>query len=739
MNKDKIRELVDNKYQLRRQLKARLERQARHNINCYKGYQWYKDQETDFSIVEAERDTSNYYEPSIVVNHILPLVTQRIATMTKTKPIITAIPRTSDMDDIDKAHYTDMSIDYAWQKFNLSRKLIRTLLDCEACGKSFWKHIWNKNLGEEKEDVVDYKESTDGNGMVVQMPVMGRFRTGEIEVIPVSGRNIIVDPLATSDEEVSWMLHFYIKPIRQVAFIHRLKDEELAVDESIYDDAMNRLPQGAAGQYSTGADEGERGVIVKELYYAPDNQYPKGLYAKVAGGKLLEYSEMPKEAWPFVSFCMQENTDSYWGEGIITHIAPINQELNDVRSHMMSYQKKMVYGYWVNPPESGVDDDEIEAVNGGIFHPRSMNKEQHPYRIDPPPFPNGLFNMADSYVFDMEQIANIHQASRGQNPEGNRSASGLNLMQEQDQMALGPAAIMLEESLTGAARKILELMKENYDDDRMIAVVGENGVPQIEAFKRDNIVLDDLRATLFSSLPRSRAGQTQQLFELIDRGVFTQDQLPKVLDSFGIGSLASITDENKLVAEEAKREYSDLFNQDVMPRVYEFQDHAGHGKEHTLSMMTYQAKALWDVEFGANGGDPREAYAPAYQDPQTGQIMQEHIKTYGEIAMEHYHAHQEIQQSLMMKQVQIQAQMQLAAQQMVQAPQAEAQQAAEVKAKQEMEEQRAKANQDKMQDKLMDAAIQEHAAQRGAEQNVKSQIISEAIARSRPQEKPAEK
>jgi hypothetical protein len=732
MNEKKIQDLIESKYSLRRQLKGRLERQSRFNKDCYKGYQWFKSQDTDFSTADTGRDFDNNFEPSIVVNHILPLVTQRIATMTKTKPIITTVPKTSDMDDIDKAQSTDMCAEYAWQKFNIVRKLVHVLLDADTgCGKSFWKIIWDKNLGEEREDVVDIKEGVDEFGMPTQKPIMGKFRIGDVAVIPVNGTNIITDPIAESDEELSWMLHFYEKPLKQVAYIHNIADKDLTPDDTLNNSLDIRLHSNS--NRIVGTAESDRSVVVKELYYAPDNDFPKGLYAKFAGGKLLEYEEMSKEKWPFVPFQMQENTDSYWGEAITTHIAPINQELNDVRSHMMAYQKMMVYGYWVNPPESGVDDDELENINGVILHPQSQNKEMHPYRIEPPAFPNGLFNMADSYVSDMESIASIHPASRGQNPEGNRSAQGLLYMQETDQMALGPAAIMLEESLTLAIKKILELMKEHYDDTRMISVVGQNGIPKIQAFKKDRIVLDDLRATLFSSLPRSRAGQMQQLMELMDRQVFTPEQLPKVLDAFGIGSLANITDENKLIEEEAKREFWDLLNSDKLPKTYEFQDHAGHGKGHTMSMMNYQAKQMWDVEFGQNGGDQQQAIAPAQQ-LENGQVIPEHVQTYGEIMMNHYHAHQQIQQSLMMQQVQIQAQMQLQAQQITQGPamQAQAQQAEQMKGEAAAQEQ--KMVEQKMQDKLMDAAMQEHSAQRGEEQNTKSQLLAEALARSRPKE-----
>lgn len=731
--KKEIEQLVTDKYQLRRQLKARLERQARANILCYKGYMWYKDTEGDFATIETGRDFDNNYEPSIVINHILPLVTQRIATMTKTKPIITTVPRTSDMDDIDKARYTDMAADYAWQKFGCVRKLVRTLLDVEACGTSFWKIYWNPNAGEIKEDVVDYKEKVDENGIPSQEPVMGKVRTGEIEVVPVSGRNIIVDPLATSDEEVSWMLHFYAQPVKQVAFKHKIKASEIQQDDEIYDDFDMRL-QSSFGNQVVGVVEQEKAVVVKELYYAPDDDYPNGLYAKLAGGKLLEFSEMPRDRWPFVSFRMTENTDSYWGEGIITHIAPVNQELNDVRSHTMAYQKMMVYGYWVNPPESGVDDEELENINGVILHPQSQNKEMHPYRIEPPPFPNGLFTMGDIYVADMEQIASIHQASRGQNPAGNRSAQNTLYMQESDQMALGPAAIMLEDSLTQATKKMLQEMKDNYDDGRMISVVGEDGIPQIKAFKADNMVIDDLRATLFSSLPKSRAGQQQQLMELMDRQVFAPDQLPKVLDAFGIGSLANILDENKLIAEEAKREFFELFNEDKIPRVYEYQNHVEHGKQHTLSLMGYQAKALWDVQYGQNGGDPQQAIIPEQQQ-QDGSVIPAHIATYGELAMIHYHSHQDMQSMLMMKQMQLQAQMQLAAQQVIAQPAAEA--AQQQSAKQELERQQSVEDERKgrVQEKLIDAAIAEEAANKNAERNIHSQVLAEAMARNRPQEK----
>lgn len=714
MNTKELLKLVDEKYEQRRSLKNRLEQQWTANLLGYRGFMWLQPDISDVTTVLQNQDVERNYEPSVVVNHILPLVTQRIATMTKTKPIMTTIPKTADMADIDKARYTDAAIDFAWQKFALVRKLITTLLDTEICGKSFWKIIWNPRVGEDVEKVVDYKEK-EVDGVPSIEPVMKKVKSGEIEIVPVSGFNILIDPLARNDEDVTWMLHFYAKPVKQVAFMHGLRDEELKEDDGIYDNMLDQRLGNVLGNQTTNSSLQEKAVIVKELYYAPDNSYPDGLYAKVAGGKLLEYTTMSKDKWPFVSFCMTENTDSFWGEGIITHILPINQELNDVRSHLIAHQKLMVYPYWVNPPESGVDDDELENAMGAILHVSDSNKEHHPYRIDIPDFPAELFQMGDVYVHDMEQIANIHAASRGQNPEGTRSAASLSAQQESDQMALGPSAIMLEESLTRAVKKILENMKEHYDQTRMLSVVGENGIPEVQAFVNDKIVVDDLRVTLFSSLPRSRAGQTQYLMDLLDRQVFTADKLPKVLDAFGIGSLASILDENKIVEEESKREFWDLLNNDILPRVYEFQDHQSHGKGHTLSMMGFQAKSMWDIPYGQNGGQDPLAFAPEQQDQQTGQVIPAHMRTYGEIMMGHYHAHQAVVQQLAMQQMQLQVQMQQVGQ-----PSPEDQMAA-IKQQQDMElEQKTK-------EKIIDHAIQQSAQKETGKQELAKASIQQLI------------
>src|SRR4051812_1062378 len=134
-----------------------LERQWRINLSFYKGQQWVffnpgTGQLENLPTLEGEKAR---FRVRITSNHILRASSSLLALLTKSKPVIYAIPSSTDASAIRSAKLAENLVEYWWDQFKLKDKMDEALLWGIIAGQGYWKINWNSNIGTPIEVVRD--------------------------------------------------------------------------------------------------------------------------------------------------------------------------------------------------------------------------------------------------------------------------------------------------------------------------------------------------------------------------------------------------------------------------------------------------------------------------------------------------------------------------------------------------------------------------------------------------------
>lgn len=568
MDDDTLLELVKKYYAQRETRKKPMEDQWFLNRMFYQGIQDWQPKKYDADGREINNEEGEYYT-DVVVNLILPTCVTIISQLTKNRPTITAVPATTDPDDQDKARFTEKVITYLFDKTNISLKLHEFLLNALLCGISFAKVLWDEHAGPKVESIRTERKS-DGGGDYMYDSKLKNDRIGEVAIHPVSAFNILPNAHATSLDDCQWLLHYYLKDFEQLKFQY---PQLTAVSD--VGDILGFIDQ-SINQNSFGGVSPDDGVLVKELYQKPTVDYPKGLYVKIVGDQVLEKSEMDQDDWPWVAMPTFDNPGSFWPESMVTHLNAINAQLNFHVDHMLSYVDNVVNSPIIIYPGGGLTAEQITNSPTAIWP--VTNKDLTPDRLLPAPLPDSMFGVPELLKGLYEEVSRIGKPLKGQNVPGGRSGAVINMLQEADLEHLVPIAVKLEEFLLGIVKKALLLVKENYSEDRMIRVVGENRAPWVAPFKRDLIIDEDLRVQMFSSLPRSKASQQQFLLELATQTqlIDPQRHSARIFRAFDLGTMEVFSEDMQADEEEVQRENDLLISGEGYPEVKIWQNHEAH-------------------------------------------------------------------------------------------------------------------------------------------------------------------
>lgn len=574
---DKIVELVKNKYAQRQTRKNRLEAQWQLNEQFYRGEQNIeidRRDPTDWHIKEIDEHENS---TGIVVNLTMRTLNDIVAMMLKNKPRVTAVPGTTDPQDIKKARYTEKLCDYIHQKFDMPLILHTTALSILKYGKAFNKVVWDKNKGRAEDVVTGVTMTTDEMGNEIANTKTERKPFGDVNIIAVSPFEILQSPHAKDLKTSRWFLHYYVKSVDEIKLQYPNKKEKIEPDAQIASLVSGNTYKARPEDYE-GDIANEKFCVIKELYHRPCVDYPDGLYAKVVGDVLLETADLADEDWPWVEFDYFENTDQFWSEALQTHLNPINQQLNLHLDQMLCYVDSVVNAPTINPKNSGVRNDEITNSQSQIWNP--VSKEVAPEKLMPPPIPESMFSMYEVIIRVWEEVSGISKPSKGQNVPGGRSGAIIQLLQEADQAHLIPFAIKFESSLLNLYRLCIKLVREHYDETRMIAVVGQNRAAWVQPFKKDLIIDDDLRIQMFSSLPQSKAAQQQFALNLVEFGLVNpQSERNEVFKMLDLGTFDKFFEDVTADEEEAERE-NDMLRNGQFPMVKFWQNHIKHYEIH---------------------------------------------------------------------------------------------------------------------------------------------------------------
>jgi hypothetical protein len=551
-------------------------------------------------------------------NRITPVVTSRVSRKTKNRPMFSATPQTADDSAIDAARVAERVLESDWGELRLQSKLFAALLWADICANGFLKIFWDKTLGEKTQflrgpdgPLMNPQDNTPlkpdeiemlppemlANPEFMEQVTTDEIAQGDIAVEVMSVFEMFPDPLATSMDDIEWMVEEKVRSVEYVKRRYPTTMEGEPFEPTPDSDIPSGLSEGwvAGGQIFGDATANYRGVKVKEYWCKPNSEHPNGWWAVWANDTLLR-SEEPFDPMPYVKFDSIRVPGKFWSHAVTTDLRGPQQDLNTIRTQIKENARRLGNPALMKSRQANV---RYEGAPGEIIEYDSTVQDPAPSYLEPPSIPPYVENEVLRIEKSIEEIAGIHEVSRATVPPGVTAASAINLLQEADETRLGPEIQQMEQALGDLGTKILTLRAQYNTDERIFRIAGDDGNWDIFAFRGEMLGHSPrVEVQAGSAMPRSKAAKqaamTEVLALMLQYGVpIDERNMRKFLKDYEVGGLDRLFEGFSEDAKQVNRENRQLIQGNVVP-INAFDNHEFHIAEHTEFQKSHRYHYLPD-------------------------------------------------------------------------------------------------------------------------------------------------
>lgn len=547
-------------------------------------------------------------------NRITPVVTARVARKAKNRPMFTATPQGADDKAIDGSRIAERVLENDWDALDLQPKLFTALLWADVCADGFIKVFWDKTKGEKGQFLFGpdgpITNPEDGTPLraeeIDKLPVnldpaaleqirVEDIAAGDVCVEVMSVFELYPDPLATSMEDLEWMIE---EKIRSLEYVKRRYPTDIN-DQPFEPVADAQLPSGitegwvGTGHLFSGSSSNYEGVKLREYWCKPNSQHPNGWWSVWANDTLLR-AEEPFDPMPYSKFGSVQVPGRFWSQAVTTNLRGPQHDLNTLRTQIKENARRIGNPALMKSRQANV---EYHGVPGEVIEYDSTVQDPTPSYLLPPDVPVYMENEIGRIEKSIEEISGMHEVSRATVPTGVTAASAINLLQEADETRMGPEIQQMEKALAILGTKILKLRAKFNTDERLIKISGEDGNWDIFAFKGEMLGNDPrVEVQAGSAMPRSKAAKqaamTETLGMMLQYGVPVDERnLRKFLKDYEVGGLDRLFEGFTEDAKQVNRENRLLVNERLIP-INAFDNHEFHVAEHTEFMKSSRFAGL---------------------------------------------------------------------------------------------------------------------------------------------------
>jgi hypothetical protein len=518
-------------------------RQIMVNTNYFVGNQWIGWNRSERRIQSLPIDSG---QERITLNKIRPRVTTLLAKHTKNKIKYDVVPSSKEQQDIDAAKGAHKFLQLLWQELGFTMKTRDIFLNClikKRCAVKTW-------FDSEAGDDITPQENDPGYEKDMK-PV----HTGEIRARVCDPLTIFIDPAATTDDEIRWIIE------RKARDVDELKDEygvDVSPDANI--DYLNAYDVTRINSDGIGTNEVSRKknmALVYELWYKPCKKYPNGLKVTIANEQELDYDENAGEL-PYTLFGYIPIPGTLLYDAIVTDMIPVQRGINIKRSMIATHAKRVGNSLWLVPMGSGVDEEELSNEEGGFVHYNAIGNMK-PERAMAPDIPSFYDRDLANDAMDLDDMSGAREVSQGRMPSGLDTLGGLEIMVEQENEKLTVGAQNYEQGMKKVMQRMLRLLKKHYTEERQGKIVGEDNEIEVISFNGSDLTgSEDIKVIEGSSLPEMKAAQQERIMLMWDKGaIVKKDGTPDpttLLRLMGMGDSTELFEQHELDENNAKME-----------------------------------------------------------------------------------------------------------------------------------------------------------------------------------------
>jgi hypothetical protein len=548
------------------------------NLAYYLGYQ-YLVYNTQTNSLEVPRD----FKQPLIINRIGSFIEARHAKVTKNRPVARVIPDTTDPEDIHAARNADKCLMHLHRKLGMDHQYDRGLMRTWICGTSFMETLWDPNSGDPIEEEV---KSDDGMDLILDEDE-GTIATEEIFIGEVSTRSLsCFEIIPASDTildvwEQPWMMKRVHKPIAEweEIFPHlrgKLKRQDKEELYTEHEKTVQRMScpifQGALSGRDAPRDSLNSMALGKVFLMKPNAQYPGGLCAIIVGDQLAKIDKFPnnfgKNVYPWVKFVEKEDGFHFWGQSTIERLIPIQRAYNRLKQQKAKNAALMANLKWLLPKGSQVAEDALNDEEGEIVEYNPAVPKPEAAMVAP--MPNYVTELARELVVDFRDVGGQRESSVTPPPNVVAGVAMQTAAELADEI-IGPIIKRIGTSMSLVANTQLELIDQEWQEPRLIKVIGDTGKIGILWLKGADLRHHtDVHIEIESMYPDFRGAKRQTLMDLWDRRIIVDPT--SFLKAFRYGTFDVLMEEHERMDEAVELEIA-MMKKGKMP---EFNPMANH-------------------------------------------------------------------------------------------------------------------------------------------------------------------
>lgn len=520
-----------------------------------------------------------------VYNQIAPLIETRVANLKKINYAMKVKPRTSELDDYDKADVATSVLQYMQSKTEFDTLKNTAIYWNELCGNCFWLSWWDKDKGniiaEEDINII----GKDG----VEYRSRKAYREGDVNYGLLSPYEVY--PESVYKQGVANQRSIIIEQVKSVEDVYDLYGVKLE-GQSVETFALT--PIVGAGGYgventvmSMGVRSAENSLKVITYFERRSKQRPNGRLIIIAGDELIHYGDLPYENIPIVQMICRENPGQFFGKSVIEDLIPRQRLYNNCLNRIHEYIRRVsIQSHWVE--DGSVDIEEVEdygAEPGALLvYRKGYNK---PTPVSNGQLPSEIMTERYNLKTDMEYVAGTSQLMvNGATPSGVTSGTAIANLQAIDDTRLSLTGDFIRNGVKKLAVIWLEIFKKYATNERTIQYVGKNNIGKAITWNGGDINSYDVIYTTENELLKSEDVQKENFMNAYNMGLFAnangvipQRVKHKALEYMKSGDYTEMMSIDELQLQAAQCENS-YFECGIIPEVSEFDDDEIHVEEH---------------------------------------------------------------------------------------------------------------------------------------------------------------
>lgn len=512
------------------------------------------------------------------VNRILPTCQNRLARLLKNEPRWEVRPESSDEDDKDAARLSEEILIQLWDQLQINKKRSSLIMWCQQAGSSYFKVCWDPTLGKKRVVPVD---DQDESGQTKRRYDL--VAEGDIRVDICSFFEVFPDPLAMYWSECKSIIQAKIRPLSYFKDHypekgHLVKEEDCWLNSLQYEARINAMnTQTGSGGMSNNQ---LRDSAIERVYYEyPSKKHPMGRYVVTANGVLLKDGVLPIDELPFVKFDDIVVGGKFTGEAIITHLRPLQDQINRGKSMRAAWMNRTLTGKLLAARGHNLAREAYNDQSGEVLEYDPIQNANEPHALECPAIPQYAYKEEETLKSDMDDTAGINEASRGQAPGAQMPAIGMQLLVEQDDTRIGVETEAHEHSYADLGRLLLKFVAKFYQTPRLLKIAGKNMEYTIREYRGEDLRGNfDVHVKRGSLAPGSKTLKRQEITNMHQAGYFGNPTDPLVLQN--VLSMLEFGDEyqawksHSLRMRQIQRGIKMIEDESAKPPVSEFDDHA---------------------------------------------------------------------------------------------------------------------------------------------------------------------